>query len=62
MSIPVACYSCGKIIGTVKIHVAAQEAKNKEDFQKLFKQFKIEKICCKTTIMTYVPVIDKLVK
>ena len=63
MSIPVRCYSCGNVIGTLKIYLAAQKAETKQDFQQIFKDYNIQKhrYCCKTTIMTFVPVIEKLI-
>lgn len=62
MSIPVRCYSCGNVIGTLKIYLAAQQAKTQDDYCKIFKDFNIQthRYCCKTTIMTFVPVIEKL--
>lgn len=60
MSIPVRCYSCSKVIGTKKINRAAQNCVDSQDYQKLFKKFKISKYCCKLIIMTYVPLLEKL--
>lgn len=64
MSLPVRCYSCGNVIGTLQIYLEAQKALNKADFEQIFKRFKIKthRYCCKTTIMTFEPVIEKLVK
>lgn len=61
MSIPVRCYSCGKVIGTIQINELAQKAKNKNDFQKIFTEYGIRRYCCKTIIMTFVPAIEKLI-
>ena len=60
MSIPVRCHSCGVVLGTTQINKAAQNAKTKDDFVKLFKQYGIRRYCCKTVIMSYVPAIEKL--
>lgn len=60
MSIPVRCYSCSKVIGTSKIHFDAQRCEKQQDYQHLFEKFGITRYCCKSIIMTYVPLLEKL--
>ena len=62
MCIPVRCFQCSKVIGTLKLYNCIKQAKNKKHFKKIFHKFNIKRYCCRTIILTYVPVIENLKK
>jgi len=62
MSIPVRCFSCGKILGTVEIYNDICEVKTKNDYLKIFEKYDITRYCCKTLLLTFVTVLEELIQ
>lgn len=62
MCLPVRCYSCGSIIGTLKIYNAIIHAHKTNNFEQLYKKFYISRYCCRSIILTSVNMLEKLNK
>lgn len=69
MIIPVACFSCGKIVGdkwekyTRLIQQEALKHGGLTDniYQNIFKQLDLSRMCCRRMIVTHVDIIDRMI-
>jgi DNA-directed RNA polymerase I, II, and III subunit RPABC5 len=53
MPIPVRCFSCGKVVGTLEIRIEALLKEGKE-FAEIFEILKLERYCCRRMVMSSV--------
>ena len=59
--IPIRCHTCSKIIGTTQIYEDIKKIiGTTQSYQQLFIKHNIIRYCCKTILITHVPLLEKL--